>query len=64
MTPLELIEKLKAMPDGKQIFCQLVDGQGQALNLQFDVIDIPNTSLIQLRVMHPDIDDIYKLKNP
>ncbi len=52
----ELIEKLQQLPQDKSIVCQVVpfDPPG-AWNMWFDVFDIQDSWMVQLRVWHPDL---------
>jgi len=62
MKPPELIEVLKKLPQDKSILCQVVDESGNAFNCQFELIDIKDSWMIQLRVFHPELKDLYNLK--
>ena len=64
MKPPELIEVLKNLPQDKSVLCQVVDQSGHAFNCQFELNDIPNSWMIQLRVFHDELKDLYNLEKP
>lgn len=57
----ELMEILSKLPQDKSILCQLVDEKGQAFQLDFEFKDNPKSWMIQLRVSHPELKDIYNI---
>jgi hypothetical protein len=58
MTVQELIEKLKALPLGKSVLCQVVGKDGGAWNMAFDVNDVSGAWMVQLRVFHEQLDKL------
>ncbi|BAQ02725.1 hypothetical protein AVU38_gp197 [Ralstonia phage RSL2] len=54
---------MKKLPQDKHILCQVVDEKGQAFNMFFEFKEIPNNwDMIQLRVSHPELKDLYNIK--
>jgi hypothetical protein len=64
MKPPELIELLKKLPQEKSILCQVVDQSSHAFNCQFEFNDIEKSWMIQLRVFHEQLVDLYNLEKP
>lgn len=62
MKPPELIEVLKKLPQDKTILCQVVDEKGQAFQMFYEFNDVENSWMIQLRVSHPELKDLYNIK--
>lgn len=58
----ELIEKLKTLPTDKPILCQVVDQKGNAFMCDFEFNNIERSWMIQLRVSHPELVDLYDIK--
>ncbi|BAS04996.1 hypothetical protein [Ralstonia phage RSF1] len=62
MTPADIIEQMKKLPQDKHILCQVVDEKGQAFQMFFEFNDVPSSWMIQLRVSHPELKDLYNIK--
>lgn len=54
----QLIEKLRELPQDKDIVCQVVGQKSGAWNMQFDFHDIETSWMVTLRVSHPDLNDL------
>lgn len=62
MTPADVIELMKKLPQDRHFLCQLVDEKGQAFNMFFEFNEIPNCrDMLQLRVFHPELKDLYNI---
>lgn len=58
----QAIEKLNTLSKEKSIVCQVVDEQGRAWNMYFEILDVPNSSFIQLKVFHPDLKELPSIE--
>lgn len=68
MTIGTLIEQLKKMDAEKSLVCQVIAKDGKTWNMAADFIDIPNSTIVQICVTHPDLktltdSDIEKVKS-
>jgi len=61
MNPIQLKAALDKLPEQKTILCQMVDRSGHAFNAHFDLIDVQDSWMIQLRVSHPELVDLYDI---
>ncbi len=59
----ELIDKLKEMPQDKTITCQVVAQNGDVWNCGFDVKDIKNSRMVNIKVSHHEITHLPNLKD-
>ena len=60
----ELVQKLQALPQDRDVICQVVDTKGGAWNMYFEFNVIGNSDwLVQLRVSHPDFPDFRELSD-
>lgn len=55
MTVDSLIKKLEGLDLSKLIIPQVIAEDGTVWNCCLDVHDIPNSTLVQLRISHPDL---------
>lgn len=61
MTPADIKKIMDTLPQDKHILCQVVDEKGQAFQMFFEFHDT-NWNMIQLRVSHPELKDLYNIK--
>jgi hypothetical protein len=62
MKPSDIKKIMDTLPQDKDIICQVVDEKGQAFNMFFEFNDLGKSRMIQLRVHHPDLKDLYNIK--
>lgn len=63
MTPVDIKALMDKLPQDRHILCQVVDQKGQAFNMFFEFKEVPNNrDMIQLRVYHPELTDLYDIK--
>ena len=48
----DLISELEKLPQDKSIVCQVVGKESGAWNMEFELNDIPDSWMIQLKVSH------------
>lgn len=62
MTPAELIEFLKTLPQDKPIICQVCGSEGGAWMMDFKFHDIPGSWMVQLRVFHTQLKKLPNIE--
>lgn len=54
----ELIKKLNEMPQDKSITCQVVANNGDVWNCDFDITDIKDSWMVNIKVSHPKLESL------
>ena len=57
-----LIETLQKLDPEKTVFAQVVAEDNSVWNCWFDVNDIPNTKIVQLRIWHDELKTLKEQK--
>ena len=64
MNVYELITELKKCKPEKTVLCQVTDQSGKAWNMHFEINDIVDSWMVQLRVFHPELEELPEMKKP
>jgi hypothetical protein len=56
----ELIEKLKILDSNKMVVSQVIAEDGTAWNCWLEVNDIDGSSLVQIKLYHPELKTLPK----